>query len=368
MALAAVSCSQAYDVVKEQGVVLSGLPPELKPVSVSENFRSAPNGSALDILFVIDNSGSMKEEQANLALSFDAFIRDIQNADIDFQIGVISTDASRPEGSTVPTAWTNPSYMGSDRNITNLGTGSLLARGTNEKVLTKDTPNLVDQFKENVNLGITTYDAPTGYEMGIQALTNSFAPTLSAPGGWNAPLFRDNALLSLIIVSDEDESRAVRSDLKNFSEYLHRYPSEKNQRFAAFDEAAMALKSNRKGLLRVDSIISDPENPCGNSQGTGKAYSELTRDYGGKVFSICNEFSGILEEIGGALSSQALSTFALKNKPQSVSSLKLNGQVLVENVSYTVNKNNNTVTLIGDALTLVSTTPALIEITYVTLK
>src|SRR5688572_15430483 len=46
-----------------------------------------------DILFVVDNSGSMADEQERLASNFDAFIREIAGAG-DYQIGVVSTDLS----------------------------------------------------------------------------------------------------------------------------------------------------------------------------------------------------------------------------------------------------------------------------------
>jgi len=45
---------------------------------------------------VIDNSNSMELEQSLLAAGFDAFIANIDKANIDFQIGVITTDFEPP--------------------------------------------------------------------------------------------------------------------------------------------------------------------------------------------------------------------------------------------------------------------------------
>ena len=44
-----------------------------------------------DILFVVDNSGSMADEQENLAQNFDQFIQQIAGAG-DYRIAVVTTD------------------------------------------------------------------------------------------------------------------------------------------------------------------------------------------------------------------------------------------------------------------------------------
>ncbi len=56
-----------------------------------------------DFLFVIDNSGSMEDEQDQLIASFEGFISTIQATSMaqDFQILVVDTDASGGGGSTV---------------------------------------------------------------------------------------------------------------------------------------------------------------------------------------------------------------------------------------------------------------------------
>lgn len=50
----------------------------------------------VDILFVIDNSGSMGEEQATLAANFDAFIDELEEVDADYRIGITTTDDGNP--------------------------------------------------------------------------------------------------------------------------------------------------------------------------------------------------------------------------------------------------------------------------------
>jgi hypothetical protein len=63
--------------------------------------------SELDILFVIDNSGSMGEEQARIATGISAIIDPLDAAGVDWRIGVTTSDNGNewcPVGSTTPEA------------------------------------------------------------------------------------------------------------------------------------------------------------------------------------------------------------------------------------------------------------------------
>ncbi|MCY1061946.1 vWA domain-containing protein [Nannocystis sp. SCPEA4] len=53
-------------------------------------------GGDVDILFVIDNSGSMAEEQARLARNFEAFARRLDQMGAHYRIGVTTTDSGNP--------------------------------------------------------------------------------------------------------------------------------------------------------------------------------------------------------------------------------------------------------------------------------
>ena len=52
----------------------------------------------VDILFVIDNSGSMGEEQANLSSSFASLINVLEDPefDADYRIGITTNDNGNP--------------------------------------------------------------------------------------------------------------------------------------------------------------------------------------------------------------------------------------------------------------------------------
>ncbi|MCK6523026.1 lamin tail domain-containing protein [Myxococcota bacterium] len=53
--------------------------------------------NTVDVLLVVDNSCSMVEEQNKLASNFQAFIQFFQGVDVDYQIGVITTDNEAEE-------------------------------------------------------------------------------------------------------------------------------------------------------------------------------------------------------------------------------------------------------------------------------
>ncbi len=56
------------------------------------DFFQQQRKNTVDVLLVVDNSCSMIEEQKKLATNFDSFIQYFQGADVDWQMGVITTD------------------------------------------------------------------------------------------------------------------------------------------------------------------------------------------------------------------------------------------------------------------------------------
>src|SRR5688500_16619843 len=69
-----------------------GIENAFEPRRWTDTFLQAPN-EEVDILFVVDDSFSMAEEQAALAAGLQSFIAAIDEAGSDFHIGVISTSA-----------------------------------------------------------------------------------------------------------------------------------------------------------------------------------------------------------------------------------------------------------------------------------
>src|SRR5688572_17753157 len=72
---------------------VDSLPPEASG-QVRQTFPARPNDQ-VDILFVVDDSGSMAQEQENIGRNFRAFVqalRDSSGQPFDYRIAVASTD------------------------------------------------------------------------------------------------------------------------------------------------------------------------------------------------------------------------------------------------------------------------------------
>ena len=128
----------------------------------------------IDILFVVDNSGSMRAELASIATQFDSFLNSIR--DMDYRIAMITTD------------WLN------DR-------GQLL-QFPNGKTFLGNPNRISSVHNENVAHFQKTVKRPIGNtddERGIYALN------MALDNSSNADFFRPHTIFVVIIVSDEDE-------------------------------------------------------------------------------------------------------------------------------------------------------------------
>jgi hypothetical protein len=132
-----------------------------------------------DILFVIDDSASMANEQTTLQAGLDQFIQTLRAAPIanDFQIGVTTTSVASFNGTAAPPQ------------------GSLVAPG----IMRSSSATLVSDFQSAVIVGTSG----SGREQAFAAV--QLALQKSAPGGPNEGLIRPGARLAVIMLSDEDD-------------------------------------------------------------------------------------------------------------------------------------------------------------------
>jgi hypothetical protein len=140
------------------------------------------DAGAVDILLVVDNSCSMQPYQQELANNFDSFLTYFIEGDVDYQIGVATTTVIAPEPYGGCTA--------SDIAAVPLA-GSLV----DNMVVTADTPNASQVFSDLVNVGTCGAGMEMGLEAALQVLENP-----------SAGLLREEAYLSVIFVSDEEDA------------------------------------------------------------------------------------------------------------------------------------------------------------------
>jgi hypothetical protein len=154
----------------------------------------------VDILFMIDNSGSMADQQASLIASFQGFIDGIKNnlaLAESYHIGVITSDdyyQNAPGCTSIGNLITQTSGI----NASNL-TCSPFTSGGNFMDATE--PMLADKFACAAKVGTTGSDD----ERPMRAVLDAINPANNAPGTCNAGFSRPDSLLIVVIITDEDD-------------------------------------------------------------------------------------------------------------------------------------------------------------------
>ncbi len=135
----------------------------------------------VDILFVIDNSGSMAYEQENMAERMSTFFDFM--GDLDWQIAVVTTDP---------------------RDSVNWGDGKFLPlTGTNKEYIL-DMSYTTEEAQMILGNTLQRSEMGSGSEQGIYATYRTIERSLNQTAFDD--LFREDAAFATIIISDEDES------------------------------------------------------------------------------------------------------------------------------------------------------------------
>jgi hypothetical protein len=196
----------------------------------SDSFVQPSRESGVDILWVVDNSASMFEEQDQLAAHADSFIGYLSRAPVDFLMGIASTDLSIDEP------------------------GVLVG-----EVLTSETPHLADEFADLIYMDEGSRDEK-GFYAALEAVDQS---------GPNGGIFRPDSDLEVIFFTDEDDQ----SDFQS-SDFLE------------------GLYSHRTGgVIAVNAIVGDPPEGCASVFGAADAgikYQEAQEASEGLRESICS--------------------------------------------------------------------------------
>jgi hypothetical protein len=152
---------------------------------------------AVDVLFVIDDSGSMADQQASLIASFDGFVagmREQLSAATSYHVGVVTTDAYRdnePGCQEIGDLVTQTGSFDSAGRVC----GPFVSGG---RYMTGED-DLSSQFACAAQVGTGGDDD----ERVARAMLNAIDPARPC----NAGFIREDALLVIVIISDEDDVR-----------------------------------------------------------------------------------------------------------------------------------------------------------------
>ncbi len=162
----------------------------------------------LDILFIIDNSTSMIEEQGGVANSLVTFVDELRKGGgvaTDFHVGVVTTSVYQHTLiSGIEYLKYYPNQSGKLQPVPDLQAdgGFTIGTGT-ERMLTGDDPDLIPKLSRLVRQGISGSGQETPFEAVRLALTEVNAVPMDQGG--NGGFFRDRSRLLVVVLSDEDD-------------------------------------------------------------------------------------------------------------------------------------------------------------------
>jgi hypothetical protein len=213
----------------------------------------------LDILVIIDNSGSMSEEQAQLATKLKPLLEKVEDAE--WAINIVTTDSP-----------------------------------CSRAYIKKGTTDPIGKFEAAVSAGTSGSATELGLEMMVRSLKGECPNNNGTPEIW----VREESTLAVLIVSDEDDSGSGSGP----------YSVEGAMKF---------IKSIRDPgqNLRIYGII-DPEGTSCSSAFAAPQYHDVIRRTKGISGSICApSYEGTLKQISEDVASILETEFFLKHAPLS---------------------------------------------------
>ena len=267
----------------------------------------------VDLLFVVDNSGSMQDKQASLSQQGPAFINEALKAKADFHIGVTTTENDQTDKPDSYASYGDTIYP-----------GGLWGR---PPIIDATDANAASDFSANIKVGTCCSDSrESGLESAWRVLS---APAdVTAPPQGSKSFLRDDARLVMVAVSDEeDQSHGSTAFYTDFFQNV-------KGKFNA-------------GLVSFNAIVGDPSTGCDNgsiSAQAGNRYASVATSTGGKWYSICSaDWSQLAKDLAlGAF--QGRKQFALSRTadPATVKVL-LNGASQTVNADYVFDQPSNSV-------------------------
>lgn len=177
---------------------------------VSEKIEtSLPLGTnAVDILWLVDNSGSMEAEQQELGARFDEFVTALADLQADFHMAVVTTDLNDPQRAGVfnvgPGNLLSDGCSGIPAELSYCADvqrdGSFVRRGDYGAA---DEALDIEQLQRDFRCMASAGSCGSGFEQGLEALSTALGP--ERLNGANQGFLREDAFLLVIVLSDEDD-------------------------------------------------------------------------------------------------------------------------------------------------------------------
>jgi hypothetical protein len=278
-----------------------GLPPNARAASTVSVVKTQRE---VDVLWVVDTSGSMGQEQAALAAGFQEFVSGLQSLNIRFQTALTTTDVCESENNGAQKI-TPECPVASGGNTSTRLRGSFVG-DVNRTVLKGEDADILEKFSLYAG---SVGTQGSGFEHGLSAATHAVKKSVT---GVNEPLVRRDAFLSIIVVSDEEDDgiglglfdRAANinyvAEGLTYWRYDHR----------DFTRDLDAIKGSGNYSVNAITGTRDAQGAlCSSAFGTpieeGTQYIAAAKATGGNVESICSSnWNALLTQIATNLKTQ----------------------------------------------------------------
>jgi hypothetical protein len=274
----------------------------------------------------------MQDNQQVLADSFSGFINGFVREGLDFHVGIVTSDVDSSRASV----WRSrmPDYPGANR-------GLLLSRFSSDRFLTGNTSGLVSKFQSNAMVGTSG----SSREQCLNSFIYAMEDPVDGSGGWNHDFFRNDSLLSFVVISDENEDIQEGETIQS---RVQRLKDRIKARSSAFSRGS-----------RFDFVINTSVAPPAYTPAPGEIqyyparYLAASKILSGHNYDISRNFSSDLLQISSGMVQQASHEFTLSQLAVSASSMvvTLNGQLVASDSvnGYVYHTDRNTIELMGDA-------------------
>lgn len=226
--------------------------------AVTDTFEQL-EGPKVDILWVIDDSCSMADEQARLIQNLSQFVSyaDTQNAD--YQMAVTDTDGASSQAGKFERCFPHPAVIDSNY---------------------ADGPTREEAFECTFDVGTTGVGIEAGLAAAKKALERAQDPLLSP--NVNRGFLRDDANLAIVVMSDEDDQSLESNEV--LRDYFWSVKGYQRNRVVVHAIAGPVLEACETGPLNAQA---------------GIRYSFMAMQLGGIFFNIClQDWQPVLTQLG----------------------------------------------------------------------
>lgn len=265
--------------------------PDAEPEFRTDVIVQHPAQSA-DVLFVIDNSCSMGDDQIRLAQNMPGLFAAFSSSGLDFHLGVVSTDVLLPSHSGHLQGV--PGYLWIDQH----------------------TPDPVPKFRDMVLLGSGGYSP----ESGLLASYLALGPDINQ-GFYRADY---GTALHVIYISDEPD-QSIGLSTTEFVSWLQ----------------------SQKSLVTASAIVHLYDDYDCDAYGFGEGYIEVAEATGGVTRSICaDDWSSLVDDIGALVTGPPREFFLSGNPVEDTVEVTVEAGAVTVAPPFEYNRQRNSVALL----------------------